>query len=191
MRQSHNTTKREITNLNYASVRNCSTHECETRIHLEYKYKLLNLLLWIAEAIQAPNLIARFDSFDFRKQDWSSYWVPAPHCDANADFQSQKRWINTQQLAAAAIACYYNSLLFFLHQFHEFGSAFPALPPRPPKKMANFRGRKLAKIKKNTPPIFERARKKASDSLQPERVPWAKMATVLFAKFRARASLTQ
>ena len=123
MRQSHNTTKREITNLNYASVRNCSTHECETRIHLEYKYKLLNLLLWIAEAIQAPNLIARFDSFDFRKQDWSSYWVPAPYCDANADFQSQNRWINTQQLAAAAIACYYNSLLFFLHQFHEFGSS--------------------------------------------------------------------
>jgi len=92
-----------------------ATHTlCETRIHQEYKYKLSDFLQWAAEATQAKNPIARIDSFGFCWQDWSSYWVPAPFHNANADFQSQKRRIHTQQLAAAAIATTTHYFSFFI-----------------------------------------------------------------------------
>ena len=92
---------------------------------------------------------------------------------------------NPYSVARRSSNCYYNSLLFFLHQFHEFGSSSGQVVQSTTHKVV----RKSATNSKNTPVGIRTQHKKASETLQPERVPWAKMATVTIPLVRGSASL--
>jgi hypothetical protein len=94
--------------------------------------------------------------------------------------------MNPYSVARRSSNCYYNSLLFFLHQFHEFGSSSGQVV----QSTTAYVVRKSATKKlKNAPVEIRTQHKKASETLQPERVPWAKMATVNIPLIRGRISL--
>ena len=155
------------------STRKDATHtNCEIRIHHEYKYKLS--LHCEGPTSRSNNSILFLTHLTLVKLDQSSYWVLAPNHDTSVNNQSQKR-----RSAAAATA---------------FAATAPLLTNSTNSGSTNCTGcswshRKIGDCKKKTTGRNRTRIKKASETLQPERVPWAKMATVLIVKFAAKASL--
>ena len=151
--------------------------DCEIRMHQEYKYKLSNSLS-LAETKPA-NWLFELRSFSSSWQDQSSYWVLAPCLYAATINQSQKRSINTQN-------CSEQQLLLWNTSF--FSAPIPRIRQPAGTKTKRTSGQTLLTFSssqnengKTATIVRGSACKKfirLANSLQPERVPWAKMATV-------------
>ena len=151
--------------------------DCEIRMHQEYKYKLSNSLS-LAEARQA-NWLFEFRSFSSSWQDQSSYWVLAPCLYAATINQSQKRSINTQKRSEQQLPLWNTS--FFSAPIPRIRQPAGTKPKRTSgqtlltfSRSQNENGKTAIILRRSACKKFIRL----ANSLQPERVPWAKMATV-------------
>ena len=166
MRQCHNTTQREATNLNYAAVGNRNTHTMRNKNTPRVQIQTLRLFAiscrsnssaksnrshrLIRHSLAGLILILSTSTLLLRKRRF-------PIAEETNPYSAARRSSN----------CYYNSLLFFLHQFHEFGSSSGQVVQSTTHKVV----RKSATNSKNTPVGIRTQHKKASETLQPERVP--------------------
>ena len=122
MRQCHNTTKRETANLNYASVRNCSTHEMRNKNTPRVQIQTLRLF-----AISCRSNSSAKSNRSHRLIRHSPAGLILILSTSTLPLRKRRFPIaeetNPYSAARRSSYCYYNSLLFFLHQFHEFGSS--------------------------------------------------------------------
>ena len=161
-----------------------ATHtQCETRIHQEYKYKLSDF------SIESPKRLKRkFWSLDLthstiarRTDSHTEYQHPSVTQLPIANRRRDESILSSssQQQLLLQLTTFLSSSVPRIWVFLRAGRAVddPLCGPQIGDKL------------KNTPTGNRTQAKKASETLQPEGVPWAKMATVSIPLIRGRISL--
>ena len=183
MRQSHNTSQRETTHLNYATVGNRSTHELRNKNTPRVQIQTLRFF------IESPKRFKRkFRSLELthstaarRTDPHTEYQHPSVTQLSIANRRRDESILSSspQQLLLLQLTTFLSSSVPRIWVFLRAGRAVddPLCGPQIGDKL------------KNTPTGNRTQAKKASETLQPEGVPWAKMATVLRPPVRGRASL--